>query len=77
MHRRLLEIFLSKTKATASAASISPQQQADKAGRSNEPDIELVATGSDIEGQASQPVNEDSFGNEEGAEVQYKTCDWW
>lgn len=25
----------------------------------------------------SDSVEEDVFGNEEGAEIQYKTCEWW
>jgi hypothetical protein len=31
----------------------------------------------DLEGQATSPVEDDAFGNEEGAAIQYKTCKWW
>ena len=30
----------------------------------------------DVEGQDG-PAEDDAFGNEEGAEIQYKTCNWW
>ncbi|KAI4630615.1 hypothetical protein J4E80_001553 [Alternaria sp. BMP 0032] len=31
----------------------------------------------DPEGQAAPAEEQDVFGNEEGAEIQYKTCKWW
>ncbi|KAI4919803.1 hypothetical protein J4E90_001940 [Alternaria incomplexa] len=31
----------------------------------------------DLEGQAASAEEQDVFGNEEGAEIQYKTCKWW
>ncbi|KAI4920751.1 uncharacterized protein J4E92_008395 [Alternaria infectoria] len=31
----------------------------------------------DLEGQAAPAEEQDVFGNEEGAEIQYKTCKWW
>lgn len=77
MFRRLLSILPLKERGSTSTASTQPRQEADKTARSTEPAIELVATGSDIEGQPTQPVVDDAFGNEEGAEIQYKTCDWW
>lgn len=66
-----------KREGTNSTAPIQPDHEADKPGQANEPNIESLVSGSDAEGQFSQPVNEDVFGNEEGAEIQYKTCDWW
>jgi hypothetical protein len=32
---------------------------------------------SDIERQNAPAAEDDVFGNEDGAEVQYKTCTWW
>ena len=34
-------------------------------------------TSTDVEGQIASAGEDDAFGNEEGAEVQYKTCKWW
>jgi hypothetical protein len=31
----------------------------------------------DFEGQIALPEEQDVFGNEEDAEIQYKTCKWW
>jgi len=31
----------------------------------------------DLEEQAASAEEHDVFGNEEGAEIQYKTCKWW
>ena len=31
----------------------------------------------DLEGQAAPAEEQDVFGNEEGAKIQYKTCKWW
>jgi hypothetical protein len=31
----------------------------------------------DVEGQVALHPENDTFGNEEGAEIQYKTCKWW
>ena len=31
----------------------------------------------DLEGQAAPAEEQYVFGNEEGAEIQYKTCKWW
>ncbi|KAF9693535.1 hypothetical protein EKO04_008312 [Ascochyta lentis] len=67
----------SEERGSASTLSSQPRQQADKPERLDEPEIELIATRSDIERHVFQPTNEDVFGNEEGAEIQYKTCDWW
>ncbi|KAF3047314.1 hypothetical protein E8E11_009432 [Didymella keratinophila] len=46
-------------------------------GSPEEHETQLVNTLSDIEGQVSPPDGQDAFGNEEGAEIQYKTCAWW
>ncbi|KAF1940872.1 hypothetical protein EJ02DRAFT_512839 [Clathrospora elynae] len=35
-----------------------------------------VTVSTDAEGQVA-PEENDAFGNEEGAEIQYKTCEWW
>ncbi|KAI4628705.1 hypothetical protein J4E83_003258 [Alternaria metachromatica] len=39
-----------------------------------QPQLNLSA---DLEGQAAPAEEQDVFGNEEGAEIQYKTCKWW
>ncbi|CAO2658720.1 Nn.00g064430.m01.CDS01 [Neocucurbitaria sp. VM-36] len=31
----------------------------------------------DVEGQDIAPAEKDVFGNEEGADIHYKTCEWW
>lgn len=31
----------------------------------------------DIERHSTPAAEDDVFGNEEGAEIQYKTCSWW
>lgn len=36
-----------------------------------------LSAAADIEAQTRPVVEDDVFGNEEGAEVQYKTCKWW
>ncbi|KAH7094684.1 transmembrane amino acid transporter protein-domain-containing protein [Paraphoma chrysanthemicola] len=36
-----------------------------------------TSNASDIEAQPTSPAETDVFGNEEGADVQYKTCEWW
>ncbi|KAH7085031.1 transmembrane amino acid transporter protein-domain-containing protein [Paraphoma chrysanthemicola] len=36
-----------------------------------------TSNSSDLETQATSPAETDVFGNEEGADVQYKTCEWW
>ncbi|USP76598.1 hypothetical protein yc1106_03872 [Curvularia clavata] len=36
-----------------------------------------LSAASDVETQIRPAVEDDVFGNEEGAEVQYKTCKWW
>jgi len=77
MFRRISSILPFKEGGSTSTALTQPRQEANKTEQPNEPAIELIATGSDIEGQLSQTLNEDVFGNEEGAEIQYKTCDWW
>lgn len=35
-----------------------------------------LITSTDLEGHVAPPEEEDVFGNEEGAEIQYKTCKW-
>ncbi|UPX17007.1 uncharacterized protein EKO05_0007384 [Ascochyta rabiei] len=70
-------MLFSKDRDSAPTVSTQPGQDVDKPERSDEPQIERVATGSDIERFVSQPADEDVFGNEDGAEIQYKTCDWW
>jgi hypothetical protein len=39
--------------------------------------LQQLSSSSDIETQVSRPASDDAFGNEEGAEIQYKTCKWW
>jgi hypothetical protein len=39
--------------------------------------LQQFSSSSDIEAQVSRPASDDAFGNEEGAEIQYKTCKWW
>jgi hypothetical protein len=34
------------------------------------------STSTDPESQSAPPAESDVFGNEEGADVQYKTCEW-
>jgi hypothetical protein len=37
-----------------------------------------TTSSTDVEGQvAPAAAEDDAFGNEEGAEIQYKTCKWW
>ncbi|KNG52340.1 N amino acid transport system protein [Stemphylium lycopersici] len=36
-----------------------------------------LTASSDLEGQFAPAAQDDTFGNEEGAEIQYKTCAWW
>jgi hypothetical protein len=64
---------------TGSTSTVSPRgnTEAGKTGQANELEQQQLQTSSDIEGQVSSPVNEDAFGSEEGAEIQYKTCSWW
>jgi hypothetical protein len=38
--------------------------------------LQQATTASDPEGQISPAVEEDVFGNEDQAEIQYKTCEW-
>jgi hypothetical protein len=35
-----------------------------------------LITSTDLEGHVAPPEEEDVFGNEEGAKIQYKTCKW-
>jgi hypothetical protein len=39
--------------------------------------LSQITPSADLEGQVTPSVEEDAFGNEEGAELQYKTCKWW
>jgi hypothetical protein len=39
--------------------------------------LHQLSSSSDIEAQVSRLASDDAFGNEEGAEIQYKTCKWW
>lgn len=39
--------------------------------------LQQLSSSSGIEVQVSRPASDDAFGNEEGAEIQYKTCKWW
>lgn len=59
---------------SASTASTKTKQETRS---SNQHELHQFRTPSDIEGQVSPSVNEDAFGNEEGAEIKYKTCAWW
>lgn len=36
-----------------------------------------LSAASDVETQIRPAAEDDVFGNEEGAEVQYKACKWW
>ncbi|KAF3007837.1 hypothetical protein E8E13_010718 [Curvularia kusanoi] len=51
-------------------------EQERKNERSSEPELQQLNSSSDIEAQPSFTANEDALGNEEGAEIQYKTCKW-
>lgn len=77
MFRRLSKVIYPHGRASASTQSTETEEEPGKAGRSNELELQQPATQSDLEGQISSPVDEDAFGDEEGAEVQYKTCAWW
>lgn len=70
-----------RQRAASDSASLvqSQQQQPDveKNARTNEQSLAPQDTNtSDPEGQIAQPAENDVFGNEEGAEVHYKTCKW-
>jgi hypothetical protein len=41
------------------------------------PLLQQTTISTDVEGQVAPVEEDDAFGNEEGAEVQYKTCKWW
>lgn len=64
-------------RATSDAASLvqsQPQPVVEKTARTN---LEPQSTNtSDPEGQVLQATENDVFGNEDGAEVHYKTCKW-
>ena len=77
MFRRLSSMVSSNQRGSTSSASTQPVEEAEKFTQSTVPDVQQVITGSDIEGQVSRNAEEDVFGNEEGAEIQYKTCEWW
>lgn len=78
--------FLSSPKPSAreqtasdSASLVQSQQQpaVEKTARTNEQGLEPQSTNSsDPEGQVVQTTENDVFGNEDGAEVHYKTCKW-
>jgi hypothetical protein len=55
-----------------------PQSQAtEKSAETNEESLLQKASGAiDPEGQTTPVVESDVFGNEDGAEVHYKTCEW-
>lgn len=76
MFRRLSNTVSAKT---GSTSTVSPRgnTEAGRTGQTNELDLQQPQTSSDIEGQVSSSANEDAFGTEEGAEIQYKTCSWW
>mgnify|MGYP004501280627 CR=1 FL=1 len=69
--------MVSSKRGSASAGSAEKKQEAGKTERSNELELQQLATLSDVESQVSPPASGDAFGNEEGVEVQYKTCAWW
>lgn len=76
MFRRLSNIVLSKMNGVSTGFNESGSGGVKTEGVS-ELELQQLNTASDIEGQTSSPVHEDAFGNEEGAEIQYKTCIWW
>lgn len=39
--------------------------------------LQQLSSSSDLEAQISRPASDDAFGNEEGAEIIYKSCKWW
>lgn len=66
--------------ASDSASLVQSQQQqpgVEKNARANAQSLAPQDTStSDPEGQIVPPAENDVFGNEEGAEVHYKTCKW-
>jgi hypothetical protein len=36
-----------------------------------------LTSSADLGGQVAPAVEDNTFGNEESAEIQYKTCKWW
>jgi hypothetical protein len=66
---------------SASASSMETQQaaqpRATEKTEANDQGLLLQSSNSsDPEGQPAPPAESDVFGNEEGADVQYKTCEW-
>ena len=59
------------------SASTASTRTKKRNGSPEEHELQQVNTLSDIEGRVSPPADQDAFGNEEGAEIQYKTCAWW
>ena len=72
-----LSHFLPSRFGGGSARSSDTEESAGKTGRSNELELKQLNKSADVEGHVSLPVNDDAFGDEEDAEIQYKTCAWW
>lgn len=59
------------------STSTSSARAKHKTETENEHELQQLSTPSDVEGQFDPPIDENAFGNEEEAEIQYKTCAWW
>jgi hypothetical protein len=63
--------------ASSSQTEQAPQPRATEKTEANDQGLLLQSSNSsDPEGQPAPPTESDVFGNEEGADVQYKTCEW-
>lgn len=64
--------------ATTRDSSAAPiNRSAEKGTRTDEGSLQQqVSSNTDPESQVASVSSNDVFGNEEGAEIQYKTCSW-
>lgn len=70
--------FLPFTRSSVSEASAETKQEGiGKTERSDELPAQHLNITSDIEEQLSSLPDDDAFGNENGTDLQYKTCAWW
>jgi hypothetical protein len=66
-------MFTTRKRQTSDSDSSATEKTTDV----NEQSVQQPATNfSDPEGQVASAVENDVFGNEDGAEVHYKTCEW-